>query len=97
MRPRPSAAGFDLFRARFAEQGYVEGKNLVIEQRFADCRYEKMPALAAELVQVPVDVLFTIGTRATRIVAKAVKTTPIVVYSCDPFAAVTHLARPGET
>jgi putative ABC transport system substrate-binding protein len=52
-----------------------------------------MPGLAAELEQVPVDVLFTMGTRATRIVAKTVKTTPIVVYSCDPFAAVTHLAR----
>ena len=92
--PGPRRGGFDVFRARLAEQGYVEGKNLIIEQRFADCRYEKMPALAAELVQVPVDVLFTIGTRATRIVAKAVKTTPIVVYSCDPFAAVKHLARP---
>jgi putative tryptophan/tyrosine transport system substrate-binding protein len=91
--PGPRRAGFDVFRARLAEQGYVEGKNLIIEQRFADCRYEKMPALAAELVQVPVDVLFTAGTRATRIVAKAVKTTPIVAYSCDPFAAVTHLVR----
>jgi len=92
--PGPRRAGFDIFRARLAEQGYVEGKNLIIEQRFADCRYEKMPALVAELVQVPVDVIFTIGTRATRIVAKAVKTTPIVVYPCDPFAAVKHLARP---
>ena len=92
--PGPRRSGFDVFRARLAEQGYVEGKNLVIEQRFADCRYDRMPALAAELVQVPVDVLFTIGTRATRIVAKAVKTTPIVVYSCDPFAAVKQLARP---
>ncbi len=92
--PGPRRSGFDVFRARLAEQGYAEGKNLVIEQRFADCRYDRMPALAAELVQVPVDVLFTIGTRATRIVAKAVKTTPIVVYSCDPFAAVKQLARP---
>jgi putative ABC transport system substrate-binding protein len=91
--PGPRRAGFDVFRARLAEQGYVEGKNLVIEQRFADCRYEKIPALVAELVQIPVDVLFTIGTRATRIVAKATKTTPIVVYSCDPFAAVKHLAQ----
>jgi putative ABC transport system substrate-binding protein len=91
--PDPRRPNFDIFRARLAEQGYVEGKNLIIEQRFAECRYEKMPALAAELVQIPVDVLFTIGTRATRIVAKTVKNTPIVVYSCDPFAAVTHLAR----
>ena len=86
---------FDIFRARLAELGYVEGKNLVIEQRFADCRYDLMPGLATELVQVPVDVLFTMGTRASRIVAETVKTTPLVVYSCDPFEHVKALARPG--
>jgi putative ABC transport system substrate-binding protein len=48
-----------------------------------------------ELVRVPVDVLFTIGTRATRIVAATVKTTPVVTYSCDPFEHVMQLARPG--
>ena len=79
-----------------AELGYVEGKNLIIEQRFADCQYDRMPGLAAELVQIPVDVLFTMGTRASRIVAETVKTTPLVVYSCDPFEHVTHLARPVE-
>jgi putative ABC transport system substrate-binding protein len=52
-----------------------------------------MPGLANDLVQVPVDVLFTMGTRAARIVARTVKTTPLVVYSCDPFEHVTHLAR----
>jgi putative tryptophan/tyrosine transport system substrate-binding protein len=76
-------------------KGYVEGKNLIIEQRFADCRYERMPGLAADLVQVPVDALFTMGTRAARIVAATVKTTPLVVYSCDPFEHVTRLARPS--
>jgi putative ABC transport system substrate-binding protein len=93
--PGPRRPHFDIFRARLAEQGYVEGKNLILEQRFADCRYDRMPGLAAELVQVPVDVLFTMGTRAARIVAGAVKTTPLVVYSCDPFEHVTRLARPG--
>jgi putative ABC transport system substrate-binding protein len=92
--PGPRRPHFDIFRARLAEQGYVEGKNLIIEQRFADCRYDRMPGLAAELVQVPVDVLFTMGTRAARIVAGTVKTTPLVVYSCDP-EHVTRLARPG--
>src|SRR5919198_3424824 len=72
--PGPRRPHFDLFRAHLAEQGYVEGKNLIIEQRFADCRYERMPGLAAELVQAPVDVLFTMGTRAARIVADNVKT-----------------------
>ena len=93
--PGPQRPHFDLFRARLAERGYVEGKNLTIEQRFADCRYDRMPGLAADLVQAPVDVLFTMGTRAARIVAGAVKTTPLVVYSCDPFEHVTRLARPG--
>jgi putative ABC transport system substrate-binding protein len=54
-----------------------------------------MAGLAADLVKLPVDVLFTMGTRATRIVAGTVKTTPLVVYSCDPFAHVTNLARPS--
>ena len=93
--PGPRHPHFDLFRARLADKGYVEGKNLIIEQRFADCRYDRMPGLAADLVQVPVDVLFTMGTRAGRVVAGAVKTTPLVVYSCDPFEHVTRLARPG--
>src|ERR1700741_1308866 len=93
--PAPQRPYLAIFRARLAEQGYVEGKNLVIEQRFADCRYDRMTGLAAELVQLPVDVLFTMGTRATRIVAGVVKTTPLVVYSCDPFEHVTSLARPG--
>src|SRR5262245_25449902 len=93
--PGPRRPHFDIFRARLAEQGYVEGKNLIIEQRFADCRYDRMPSLAAELVQLPVDVLFTMGTRAARVVAGTVKTTPLVVYSCDPFEHVTRLARPG--
>jgi putative tryptophan/tyrosine transport system substrate-binding protein len=93
--PGPRRPHFDIFRARLAEQGYVEGKNLIFEQRFADCRYDRMPGLATDLVQVPVDVLFTMGTRAARIVAATVKTTPLVVYSCDPFEHVTRLARPG--
>jgi putative ABC transport system substrate-binding protein len=93
--PGPRRPHFDIFRARLAEQGYVEGKNLIVEQRFADCQYDRMPGLAADLVQVPVDVLFTMGTRAARIVAGTVRTTPLVVYSCDPFEHVRLLARPG--
>src|SRR5258708_39644660 len=91
--PGPKRPHFDVFRARLSELGYVEGKNLVIEQRFANCQYDRMPGLATELVQAPVDVLFTMGTRAARIVAATVKTTPLVVYSCDPFEHVTSIAR----
>jgi putative ABC transport system substrate-binding protein len=93
--PGPRRPNFDIFRGRLAELGYVEGKNLIIEQRFADCRYDRMPGLATELAQMPVDVLFTMGTRASRIVAETVKTTPLVVYSCDPFEHVTRLAGPA--
>lgn len=93
--PGPRRPNFDLFRAGLAQLGYLEGKNITFEQRFADCQYDRMPALAAELVQAPVDVIFTMGTRAARIVAGAVRTTPLVVYSCDPFEHVTRLARPS--
>jgi putative tryptophan/tyrosine transport system substrate-binding protein len=46
---------FDIFRRRLGELGYVEGKNLFIEQRFAECHYDRMPSLAVELAQMPVD------------------------------------------
>jgi putative tryptophan/tyrosine transport system substrate-binding protein len=91
--PVPRRPDFDIFRGRLAELGYVEGKNLIIEQRFADCRYDRIPGLATELARLPVDVLFAMHTRAARIVAETVKTTPLVVYSCDPFEHVTELAR----
>ena len=93
--PGPKRPHFDIFRARLADLGYVEGKNLIIEQRFADCRYDRMAGLATDLAQVPVDVIFTMGTRPARIAAQTVKTTPLVVYSCDPFLHVKSLARPG--
>ena len=54
-----------------------------------------MAGLATDLMQIPVDVIFTMGTRAARIAAQTVKTTPLVVYSCDPFLHVKNLARPG--
>jgi hypothetical protein len=60
--PGPRRPNFDIFRSRLMELGCVEGKNLIIEQRFADCRYDRMPGLATELAQMPVDVLFTMGT-----------------------------------
>jgi putative tryptophan/tyrosine transport system substrate-binding protein len=93
-RPGPSRPGFDIFRARLAERGYIEGKNLIFEQRFADCQYDRM-GLAIELAQVPVDVLFTLGTRTSRVVAGTVNTTPVIVFSCDPFEHVAGLARPA--
>ena len=53
-----------------------------------------MAELAAELVRLPVDVIFVGGTKAVRIVSAAVKETPLVILSCDPFEHVGRLARP---
>jgi len=96
-----SAAGSALFlealRAGFAEHGYVEGRNLVIEARYADDRPEQVPALAQELIRLPVDLLVTQGA-ATRAIAKATSSVPIVyVFSADPVLAgiAQSLARPG--
>jgi putative ABC transport system substrate-binding protein len=79
---------------RLAKHGYVEGKNLALEARFGD--YEQLPAFAAEMVRLKVDVIFTTGGKAGRIVQGAVKTTPVVIQTCDPFEHVVQLARPGS-
>ena len=93
--PRPSFPGGPLGRAlldRLADHGFIEGKNLVIEARFGG--YERLAELAAELVRIHVDVIFTGGTEAARIVSDAVKETPLVIHSCDAFEHVARLARP---
>ena len=78
--------------------GYVEGKNLVIEWRYADGKVERLPNLAAELVQLKVDAIVTAGAPATRAAQKATATIPIVMGSVgDPVGAglVRSLAQPG--
>lgn len=100
---RPPSAGapklppiefFRVFQETLAKHGYVEGKNLAIEPRIGE--YEHLPALAKELEQLKVEVIWVIGTRAVRIVQGLVKRTPLVMYSCDPFEHVTKLSRPGS-
>ena len=82
-----------VFLDRLADHGYIQGKNLVIEARFGG--YERLAELAAELVRLHVDVIFIGGTKASRIVSAAVKETPLVMFSCDPFEHVSRLSR-GE-
>lgn len=82
------------FLKTFAEHGYVEGKNLVIDSRIGE--YEHLPALAKELEQAKVELILVFGTRAGRIAQEHVKRTPLVIYSCDPFEHVTKLSRPGS-
>src|SRR3990172_12153275 len=85
---------FRVFQETLAKHGYVEGQNLAIEFRRGE--YEQLPALAKELEQLKVEVIWVIGTRAVRIVQGLVKRTPLVMYSCDPFEHVTKLSRPGS-
>jgi putative ABC transport system substrate-binding protein len=84
-------------RAGLRDLGYVEGKNLVIEFRWAEEKYERLPELAAELVRLKVDVIVTYGP-GTRAAKAATTTIPIVMAtSADPVALglVASLARPG--
>jgi putative ABC transport system substrate-binding protein len=85
---------FRVFSETLAKHGYVEGKNLSIEFRIGE--YEDLPALAKELEQRKVELIWVVGTRAGRIVQGLVKRTPLVIYSCDPFEHVTKLSRPGS-
>src|SRR5271167_4717686 len=80
------------------ELGYVEGRNLVIEWRSAEGKFERLPNLAAELVQLKVDVIVTGGTAATSAAQKATTTVPIVMgASNDALVSgfVKSLARPA--
>jgi len=89
---------FEAFRQGLRELGYVEGQNLVLEFRLAAGRAERLPALAAELVQLPVEVILTDTMTATRVAKEATTTIPLVMASSsDPVQGglVASLARPG--
>ena len=80
------------------ELGYVEGKNLVIEWRYADGKFDRLPVLAEELVQLKVDVIVAAASPAIGAAQKATTTIPIVMASTgDPAGSgfVKSLARPG--
>src|SRR6516162_2287974 len=87
------------FREGLNDTGYVEGRNVTIEYRWAEGRNDRLPALAAELVRLPVNVIVCAGSTQASIAAKAASTTvPIVFYAgIDPvsFGLVPSLSRPG--
>ena len=88
----------DGFLRGLKDLGYVGGKNLVIEWRFAEGKAERLPGLAAELVRLKVDVIVALGTTSTSAAQKATTTIPIVMVNvADPVASglVKGLARPG--
>jgi putative ABC transport system substrate-binding protein len=87
----------EALRAGLRELGYVEGKNLAIEFRWADDRYDQLPKLAAELVGQKVDVIVTHGTPGTRGAKQATSTIPIVMATAGDavlVGLVANLARP---
>jgi putative ABC transport system substrate-binding protein len=88
----------EAFRQGLRELGYIEGKNIMIEWCYAEGSFDRLRALAAELVRLKVDVIVTGGRNATRAVKEATATIPIVMaQSGDPVADgfITSLAQPG--
>ena len=101
LSPVSASSGFlayEMFRQGLRELGYVDGTNIVIEYRFADGQFDRLPALAAELVQLKVDVIVTAVTQASLAARDATKTIPIVIAGVsDPVGSglIENLARPG--
>src|SRR6476660_4504060 len=92
------AARIEVFRHGLRELGYIEGKNVVVEWPSAEGKPDRLPALAAELVRLKVDVIVTGGPTATRAAKEATSMIPIVMtQDSDPVGSgfVTSLARPG--
>ena len=94
-----SSARLASFRREFLKLGYVEGKNVTFESRAADFNYDRLPALADELIKLKVDVIVTPGANDTRAAKNATTTIPIIFLGTvsDPVSLglVESLARPG--
>ena len=87
----------DALRTGLRQLGYEEGKNIIIEYRWAEGRYDRLTQLAAELVNLNVNVIVAPATPSAQAAKQATSTIPIVLISGDPIAAglVASLARPG--
>ena len=88
----------EIFRQALRDLGYAEGRNITLELRYADGHYDRLRALAADLVRLKVDIVVTEGTPPTRAATQATTTIPIIMtVTGDPVEAglVSNLARPG--
>src|SRR5215510_2497200 len=93
-----SPARIDAFRQGLRELGYTEGKNIIIEWRFAGADPDRLRTFAAELVRLPVEIIVTAGPASSRVAKQATATIPIVMaYDDDPVGSgfIASLARPG--
>jgi putative ABC transport system substrate-binding protein len=98
LSPTTHGLGIEALREGLRTLGYVEGRNLVVEQRSAEGRFDRLPELAAELVRRRVDVIVAVVTQASLAAKNATKTIPIVMLAVgDPVGAglVASLAQPG--
>ena len=96
--PSTSANRIKVFQQGLRELGYTEKNNIVIEYRYAEEKLDRLPALAAELVRIKVDIIVTAGGQATRAAKEATSTIPIVMTNDpDPVGSgfVASLAQPG--
>ena len=96
--PTIAAPFAEAFRQGLRGLGYVEGQNVALEERWAEGRFDRLPALAAELVRLNVDVILAASTPAVQAVQQATRTIPIVMTQVsDPLESgfVASLARPG--
>jgi putative ABC transport system substrate-binding protein len=99
LRAAEPSPNLEAFRQGLRERGWVEGQNIILEYRFAERQLERLPALAAELVSLPVDVLFATTAQGARAAQQATTTIPIVFETLgDPvtFGFVDSLERPGR-
>src|SRR6266700_6681996 len=94
----PTSLAKGPFRQGLHDLGYVEGRDFVMDYRWAEGHPERLPELAADLVRAQVDVIVTYGTSATYAAMQATKTIPIVFRSAGNVVAkgiVASLTRPG--
>ena len=89
----------EAFRQGLRDLGFVEGRNIIVEWRFAEQQTDRLPGLIAGLIGLPVDIIVTRSTQVTTLARNATKTIPIVMTAVgDPIGsgAIASLARPGS-
>ena len=92
-------SSLDAFRSGLRDLGYIEGKNVTIDYRYAEEQYDRLPGLAAELVSLKPDVIMTHSTPAALAVKQATSTIPVVIAAAGDLVLrgiVLSLARPGR-